>query len=71
VTLEKLSKCNGVLFPGGDGDYLEYGRFIFQKLKEYNDQGIYYPAWGTCLGFEDFMIYASDDGQALLERFEV
>lgn len=29
VTLDKLSKVNGVLFPGGDGDYLEYGRFIF------------------------------------------
>jgi gamma-glutamyl hydrolase len=25
VTLDKLSKINGVLFPGGDGDYLEYG----------------------------------------------
>jgi gamma-glutamyl hydrolase len=30
VTLEKLSKLNGVLFPGGDGDYLEFGRFIFE-----------------------------------------
>jgi hypothetical protein len=29
VTLDKLSKVNGVLFPGGDGDYLEYGRFVY------------------------------------------
>lgn len=28
VTMDKLSKINGVLFPGGDGDYLEYGRTI-------------------------------------------
>jgi len=25
VTQEKLSKLNGVLMPGGDGDYLDYG----------------------------------------------
>jgi len=62
VTLEKLSKLNGVLFPGGDGDYLEFGRFIFNKIKEYNDNGTYYPAWGTCLGYEAFAIYAADDG---------
>jgi len=62
VTLEKLSKLNGVLFPGGDGDYTEFGRFVFNKIKEYNDNGTYYPAWGTCLGFEDFAIYAADEG---------
>ena len=33
VTLDKLSKLNGVLFPGGDGDYFEYGRFIFETIK--------------------------------------
>lgn len=60
VTLAKLSKINGVLFPGGDGEYLEFGRFIFNQLKEYNDKGIYYPAWGTCLGFQNFAIYSSD-----------
>jgi gamma-glutamyl hydrolase len=62
VTLDKLSKLNGVLFPGGDGDYLEFGRFIFNKIKEYNDNGTYYPAWGTCLGYEAFSIYAADEG---------
>lgn len=29
VTDEKLSKVNGILFPGGDGDYLEKGDYIF------------------------------------------
>jgi len=71
VTLDKLSKLNGVLFPGGDGDYLEFGRFVFNKIKEYNDNGTYYPAWGTCLGFEDFVIYASDEGKDVLEVFSV
>jgi len=60
-----------VLFPGGDGEYTEFGRFIFNKIKEYNDNGTYYPAWGTCLGFEDMLIYTSDEGQNVLEVFEV
>jgi gamma-glutamyl hydrolase len=62
VILEKLSKVNGVLFPGGNGDYLEFGRFIYSKLKEFNDNGTFFPAWGTCLGFEDLAIYAADEG---------
>jgi len=37
VTLDKLSKLNGVLFPGGDGDYDRFGNMIIQKLIEYND----------------------------------
>jgi len=69
--LDKLSKLNGVLFPGGDGDYLEFGRFVFNKIKEYNDNGTYYPAWGTCLGFEDFVVYAADEGKDVLEVFNV
>ncbi len=36
-TIEKLSKLNAVLMPGGDGDYLAYGNFIYDKIKEYND----------------------------------
>ena len=28
ILMEKLSMINGVLFPGGDGNYLEYGRKI-------------------------------------------
>lgn len=71
VTLEKLSKLNGVLFPGGGGDYLEYGRFIFETIKQYNDNGTYYPAWGTCLGFEMFAVYASDADTAILESYPI
>jgi len=29
VTDDKLSKLNGVLFPGGAGDYLEIGDYIY------------------------------------------
>ncbi len=66
VLYEKLSKLNGVLFPGGDGDYVEYGRKIINKLIEYNDNGIFYPAMGICLGFENMHIWASDAGVDIL-----
>ena len=71
VTLEKLSKLNGVLFPGGDGDYLEFGRFIFETIKEYNDNGTFYPAWGTCLGYESFAIYAADEGKDVIGQYSL
>lgn len=32
VVDEKLSKVNGVLFPGGAGDYLEIGDYIYNSL---------------------------------------
>lgn len=42
VTLEKISKLDGVLFPGGDGDYIEMGGKIIRKIMEYNDDGHFY-----------------------------
>jgi gamma-glutamyl hydrolase len=51
VTMDKLSKLNGVLFPGGANDYNDFGRMIIGKLIEYNDKGLIYPAYGICHGF--------------------
>ena len=51
VTMDKLSKLNGVLFPGGANDYNDFGRMIIGKLIEYNDRGLIYPAYGICHGF--------------------
>jgi gamma-glutamyl hydrolase len=36
-TLAALKKLNGVFWPGGDGDYLEYARYIYGKVIELND----------------------------------
>ncbi len=33
VTVDKLRRMNGVLFPGGDGNYSSYGRFVFDTIK--------------------------------------
>ena len=39
VTDEKLSKINGVLFPGGGGNYREIGDYIYKSLVAKNDAG--------------------------------
>lgn len=65
VVDEKLSKVNGVLFPGGAGDYKEIGDYIYKSLIKENDEGHFFPLWGTCLGFENLGIFASDSGNPL------
>ncbi|KRX03545.1 hypothetical protein PPERSA_12675 [Pseudocohnilembus persalinus] len=61
-----LTKLNGVLFTGG-GQYFDNsttlgqnGHYIYKKIKELNDNGIYFPLWGTCLGYEMLMTFATD-----------
>ena len=71
VTLDKLSKVNGVIFPGGDGDYLDYGRFVFDAVKKLNDEGTYLPLWGTCMGYENMVSYISDDGWNVLSVYDL
>jgi gamma-glutamyl hydrolase len=36
---EKLEKLNGVVMPGGNGNYLDLGQKIFNKVKQINDNG--------------------------------
>ena len=71
VTDEKLSKINGVLFPGGGGDYKEIGDYIYKSLIAKNDAGEQYPLWGTCLGFENMARFASDSGNPLKDVVSV
>ena len=59
-----------MIFPGGDGDYLEFGRFIFETIKEMNDNGTYFPVWGTCMGYENIVSYVSDDGWNVLDVYD-
>ncbi|KAM7357640.1 gamma-glutamyl hydrolase isoform 2-T4 [Cochliomyia hominivorax] len=59
-----LSKINGVLLPGGatyfnqSHGYADAGRHIYELAQELNDNGTYFPVWGTCLGFE-LLVYLS------------
>ncbi|XP_039445076.1 gamma-glutamyl hydrolase-like isoform X3 [Culex pipiens pallens] len=62
-----LPKLNGALFPGGatwfnqSNGYAEAGRHIYDVAVELNAQGVYFPVWGTCLGFE-LLTYLAADG---------
>lgn len=54
-----------VLFPGGgasftasDG-YAAAAQIIYDIAKQMNDEGDYFPIWGTCLGFQLLVTLAS------------
>lgn len=59
-----------MLFPGGEGNYYSYGQQIINKLKELNDAGQFYPAWGTCLGFHRMLCWAADAGPDILDPYD-
>ena len=42
----------------------EVGRLLYQLAVEANENGDYFPVWGTCLGFE-FMLYTAAGNQEL------
>ena len=65
--MDKLSKLDAVFLPGGSGDYIDWGRPIYEQVKKYNDEGSYYPMWGTCLGFESLAIWSSTLGKDILD----
>lgn len=71
VTLDKLSKVNGVLYPGGGGDYDRIGKLILEHAKKMNDAGEFFPIWGTCLGFEALVRYTATNESIALEHYGV
>jgi gamma-glutamyl hydrolase len=62
-----LAKFTRILFPGGSlwfnetNGYSEAGRYIYDIASKMNDEGDYFPLWGTCLGFE-LLTYLSANG---------
>jgi len=77
-----VRNLNGVLFTGGGADmyvpgsnppemtsYQETGCFIYNLIKRLNDQGIYYPLWGTCLGFQ-LLHQCARSNITTLQRFD-
>ena len=56
-----LDNVNGILFPGGgtrlgnNGVPTSYGwagKYIIERAINKNQQGEYFPIWGTCLGYQ-------------------
>ena len=68
---EIFNRTNGLLFPGGnqgilpDDIYTEEGKLLWDMAKEANDNGDYYPIWGTCLGFEELSVLETGDGSVI------
>jgi len=56
---EILQQVNGVLFPGGGSPLPPSAWKIWNTALELNDQGDFFPIWGTCLGFEYLIQMAS------------
>ncbi|KRT81319.1 Peptidase [Oryctes borbonicus] len=66
---EDLVNCtNGILFPGGatyfnqSNGYADAGQIIYNLAVNINNEGHYYPLWGTCLGME-LLIYVALNGR--------
>jgi imidazoleglycerol phosphate synthase glutamine amidotransferase subunit HisH len=59
-----LGRIHGFLFPGGgqylnSSSYATSGKIIFDIIKEFNENGNFFPVWGTCLGMELMMMLES------------
>ncbi|CAI2371311.1 unnamed protein product [Moneuplotes crassus] len=63
--LDLVQNLNGALFPGGstalrneDGSLTEHSRkieLVLNKVKELNDQGVYFPILSICMGFQEIV----------------
>ena len=62
VLLDKLDHLDGVLYPGGSGDYYDAGKFVLEEIIKRNQNGQFFPAWGTCLGYEFMSAYTAEAG---------
>jgi hypothetical protein len=80
-----MDKVNGILLPGGGteltfdkddkkekfGNLTNYGKQIIKIIKyaEKLNQKIYFPVWGTCLGYESILLAAADNN-TILENYD-
>ncbi|KAG8442004.1 hypothetical protein GDO86_010973 [Hymenochirus boettgeri] len=64
-----FNSINGILIPGGDVDlvksqYARVAKIFYNLALVANENGDYFPIWGTCLGFEELTYLTS--GEVLL-----
>jgi len=69
-----LKNINGVILPGGwvefEGKYLTQLQTILDYAKKSNDNGVYFPIWGTCQGFEELLCLVANDTSVLDGPFD-
>jgi gamma-glutamyl hydrolase len=62
-----LGSINGVLFTGGDlslefnTTYVQTAKRIFDEVIKFNDAGVHFPLWATCMGFQLVNALAADN----------
>jgi gamma-glutamyl hydrolase len=55
-----------LLIPGGAAEfnategYATAGVELYKLAKQKNDAGVYFPVWGTCLGFELLFVLSAN-----------
>jgi len=71
--LDTLMKgLNGLLFPGGGSSldlsspFFEKASYLFNAAIKLNDNGVYFPMWGTCLGFQFLNIMGAGVDESVL-----
>lgn len=75
LSKEELDKVfdsvNGVYFTGGNlaltenTTYFKTAKYLFDRAIKANDNGDYFPIWGTCMGFQLLHILAAEDYSVL------
>ncbi|EAL64169.1 peptidase C26 family protein [Dictyostelium discoideum AX4] len=64
---ELMGSINGVFFPGGGVDfnnqtvYTDTIQSIWSQVVEFNNNGDYFPLWGTCMGFQELALLSADN----------
>jgi gamma-glutamyl hydrolase len=71
--LDTLMKgLNGLLYPGGgasldlSSEFFKKASYLFNAAIKLNDNGVYFPVWGTCLGFQFVNIMGAGQDESVL-----
>ena len=73
-----LIGLNGILFTGGDvvlqnltSTYMKTAKYLLEQVKKINDNGEYFPLWGTCMGIQTISVLVAEDPSVLsLNKFD-
>jgi len=67
-----MKGLNGLLFPGGGSSldltspFFKKASYLFNAAIKLNDNGVYFPMWGTCLGFQFLNIMGAGEDESVL-----
>jgi len=70
-----FNSVNGLFFQGGDNTlaedspYFQVARILWNWAIRENQNGNFYPLWGTCQGFQLFSILAAENQSVLLHDY--